>query len=247
MVKRVVKASTGAVNMVANSAIDGMVANLSVDDIGDLEPEFQDMVRAGPQKLDDSQKELLFYRLVDFFQAKESKDEQRKSLWQKVRASWDQLLKDVQYFVRGDKKPTQFTTPPLGQGERLDLFSQRMARILQSWRRGKRVDVMDRMTDDGALTLYFDDFGDFGVPVTFAVRVAQRGGALYSVDFQPGQGELERLLGDAARAQLRQFFQLLLTDPRGHDKLFHRFVRRMNRAQQPSKAPLRQAGTTALH
>ncbi len=230
MARRVVRASTGQANaaVVSASAVEGLVSQLDLDDIGELEPDVQDMIRTGAQKLDDNQREELFYRLATYFRAKESEQQARKTLWKKLKSQLDSLFKQVQIFVRSEKRPTKYTTPPLGRGERSDLWQQRMSRIVQSWRRGKRVDVTNRLTDDGALTLYFDDFGDFATPVTFAVRVSKRG-ELYSVDFQPGQGEIDRLVGASGREQLRLFFQSLLQDDRGQRAVFHRFVRRMNR------------------
>jgi hypothetical protein len=230
MVRRVVKPSTGqaAAPSAANAALDGMVAAMDTDDVGELEPEFQEMVKGGTIKLDERDRERLFFRLTNYFASKEAKEDQKRTLWAKVRSQLDQLFKSVT-FVRNEKAPTRYTTPALGQGERLDLWQQRMSRIVQSWRRGKRVDVTERLTDNGDFTLYFDDYGTFDRPITFAVRASKRG-ELYSVDFQPGQGELEKLLGESAREQLRLFFHAVLNDHRGHEKPFKRFIRRMNRA-----------------
>ena len=171
--------------------------------------------------------------MAAFFQAKESEQEARRNLWQKVKGQLDKYFRQIQTFVRNEKAPTKFTAPALGKGERSDIWMQRMSRIVQSWKRGKRVDVVDRVTDDGALTLYFDDFGDFNTPVTFAVRVSRRG-ELYSVDFEPGKGEIDRVVGGTGRDQLRLFFHAVLHDDRGHKDVFQRFVRRMNRARAPA-------------
>ena len=231
MVRRVVKASTGqASSLGSNAALEGLAAQMDQDDVGELEPEFQELLKGGLFKLDQQQRERLLFRLTDYFAAKEAKEDEKKTIWAKVKSQLDSLFGAVQIFIRFDKRPTRFTMPPLGQGERLDFWQKKMSRIVQSWRRGKRVDVTQRLTDDGSFTLYFDDFGDFQTPVTFAVRASKQG-ALYSVDFQPGQGEVERLLGDSAREQLRLFFHAVLQNDRGHEKAFKRFVRRMNRAK----------------
>jgi hypothetical protein len=228
MVQRVDKASTGNSAGVSKEALEGLCAQLDKDDVSRLEPEYQDLIKAGLQRLDQQDRARLFIRLAEFVAAKQAKDDHNRSLWAKLRSQFESLFGAVQTFVRAEKRPTRFTTPPLGQGERLDLWQRRMSRVVQSWRRGKRVDVTERLTDDGAFTLYFDDFGDFETPITFAVR-ATKGGAIFSVDFQPGQGEVERVLGDSAREQLRLFFHAVLQNDRGHEKAFKRFVRRMNR------------------
>ena len=237
MSRRVVKASTGnAAPAVSATALDGMISQLDLDDVGSLEPETQDMVRAGSQRLDHAQREELFYRLAAYFQGKEHENEARATVWKRVKNQLEGFYKQIQTFVRSEKQPTKFTTPALGRGERADIWMQRMSRILQSWRRGKRVDVIDRLTDDGAFTLYFDDYGDFQSPVTFAVRVTKQG-ELYSVDFEPGNGEVDRLVGGTGREQLRLFFHAVASDDRGHKDVFHRFVRRMNRATKVKAAP----------
>lgn len=237
MVRRVVKANTGQqAPAVSQSALEALTGQMDQDDVGELEPEFQDLLKGGLERLDQRQRERLFYRLSAFFASKEARDDQKKTIWNKLKAQFDMLFQSVQVFVRGEKAPTRYTMPPLGQGERLDLWQKRMSRVVQSWRRGKRVDVTERSTDDGAFTLYFDDFGDFETPVTFAVR-ATKDGVLFSVDFQPGQGEIERLLGDSAREQLRLFFMAVLQNDRGYERPFKRFVRRMNRGAPRTKIP----------
>jgi hypothetical protein len=229
MVQRVVKASTGQTSMATASAVDGLVSQLNLDDIGELEPDIQDMIRAGASRLSDPERELLFLRLVKHFHRKESEKDARQSFWSKIRAQLDALFKEVQTFVRAEKAPTKYTTPDLGQGERSEIWQQRMSRVLQSWRRGKRVDVTQRMADDGSFTLYFDDFGDFATPVTFAVRATRRG-EIYSVEFQAGRGEIERIVGHTAREQLKLFFKVVRAEDRGHKESFDRFARRLKRA-----------------
>lgn len=113
-----------------------------------------------------------------------------------------------------------------------------MSKIAQSWRRGKRVDLTRRLTDDGVLTLYFYDFSELDAPLTFACRVAGDG-RLFSVDYQPGQGELERYVGQHGREQLKAFFNLLIEKDRGQKALLQRFRKRLSRNEQkPTLVPV---------
>lgn len=237
MVRRVGKGHSGGVSVGENDE-EQLVLSLSLDEFGKLEPEMQDLLRAGVQNLSPKQRDELNKQIFERLRSQEAAEERRFGLWRKVRTQFEMLFSQVQTFVRGEKAPTRYTIPPLGQGENLEIWLRKMSKIAQSWRRGKRVDLTRRMTDDGVLTLYFDDFSELDTPLTFACRIT-REGDLKSVDYQPGQGELERHVGAHGREQLRAFFDLLIEKDRGQKPLLQRFARRLERSPQATKLPVK--------
>ena len=236
MVRRVGKDSPGVA--VTEGKNEELVLQLSLDEFGKLEPELQDLLRAGIQQLTPKQREDVNRKVFERLKSQEASAERRATLWQKMRLQFEMLFTQVQTFVRGDRAPTRYTIPPLGQGENLELWLRKMSKIAQSWRRGKRVDLTRRMTDDGVLTLYFDDFSELDSAVTFACRIS-RDGKLFSVDYQPGQGELERHVGAHGRQQLKAFFDLLLERDRGQGPLLRRFTNRLDRTPRQPRVSYR--------
>jgi hypothetical protein len=231
MVRRVEQQQQRAEGKQQRSHIDDLIAQLAQEDFAQLPAEAQALIRQGVSNLRTSERQVLSEHLLKYWAQKRARDERGRSLWARFRAQIEGLFGQVQTFVVAEKAPTKFSTPDLGQGENLELWRQRMLRIIGSWRKGRRVDVTRRLSDDGALTLYFDDFGDLDKPETFAARISKRG-ELFSVEYRPGKGEIERVVGDQGRQQLRAFFQLLSEHDRGQRPLFDRFVRRLDRGER---------------
>jgi hypothetical protein len=236
MVRRV--KSEGVAYRATKNHVDdeALYYGLSPDHVGNLEPEIQDLLRSDVRLLTTQQRLDLNLKINHYLLQKQAQEDRQRSFWNQVRGYFDLLYSGVQSFIRAEKAPTKFSMPPLGQGENLDLWRQRMSRVLQSWRRGRRVDVTQRLTDDGALTVYFDDYGELDDVVTFATRVT-RNGRISSIEYVPGQGEVERMVGDQGRQQLKVFFEMLKEHDRGQKSLFRRFLRRMARAPRPARLP----------